>query len=177
MNKALIVIDMQNDFCHQNGVLTTPEAQAIIPKVAALVDLYHENGDTIYYTRDSHDENYLHTQEGQKLPIEHCKYGSWGWRVVNEVDLQEVGNSKVYHLDKETFAYNAWEDEHLDQYDEVVICGVVSSICVIANAIMIKALYPELPIKFIAYASAGLNSEDHKAAIQVMRSSQIEVIE
>ena len=78
---------------------------------------------------------------------------------------------------KNAFAYNDWDSMELDQYDEVILCGVVSSICVISNAIVIKSLYPELPVKFAAYASAGLNLEDHACACAVMRSCQIEVIE
>lgn len=176
-NRALIVIDVQNDFCHPNGALTTPEAQAIIPQIIKLVEEFKDTGEAIYYTRDSHDFNYSDTQEGQKLPVQHCMYGSWGWRVVDRVDLPLNESDNVYHLNKKTFAYDNWQDEHLDQYDEIWICGVVSSICVVSNALVIKGLYPEIPIKFLAYASAGLSPENHKAAIEVMRSCQIEVIE
>jgi nicotinamidase-related amidase len=178
MNRALIVIDMQNDFCHPNGALTTKEAQEIVPQVIKLVDEFRNSGEAIFYTLDTHDSDYMSTQEGQKLPVMHCQYGSWGWRIIDGVDLihsSEMDN--VYHLMKNTFAYNDWGSIQLDQYDEIIICGLVSSICVIANAIVIKSLYPELPIKFAAYTSAGLTPENHKAAIEVMRSNQIEVLE
>lgn len=177
MNRALVVIDMQNDFCHPNGALTTKEAQAIVPEVAKLVEEFRQTGEPICYTMDTHDSDYLHTQEGQKLPIDHCRYGSWGWRIVDTVDLKLAETDNVYHVMKNSFAYNDWDAAELDRYDEVVVCGLVSSICCIANCVAIKTAYPELPIKFVAYASAGLTPDNHKAAIEVMRSLQIEVIE
>ena len=177
MNRALIVIDMQNDFCHPNGALTTKEAQEIVPEVAKLVEEFRNSGEAIYFTQDTHDLDYLKTQEGQKLPIDHCRYGSWGWRIADGVDLKLTEADNVYHLKKNAFAYNDWDSEELDKYDEVILCGVVSSICVISNAIVIKSLYPELPVKFAAYASAGLDPVDHMCACAVMRSCQIEVIE
>ena len=133
--RALIVIDAQNDFAHPDGVLTTPEAQAAVPEVKKLVDTFLAAEENIYCTKDTHDENYLRTQEGQKLPVEHCRQGSWGWEFVKE-------------------------------------CGIIEE-----EALLIKTFFPEVPIKFIAYASAGLTPENHKAAIEVMRSCQIEVIE
>ena len=177
MNRALIVIDMQNDFAFTGGTLVTKEAISIVPKVRELVNEFLQNEEAIYFTRDTHDEGYRWTQEGQKLPVSHCRYGSWGWQIIDEVDVKETAYNNVKHLNKMQFAYNAWEDENLDQYDEIWLCGVVSSICVISNALAIKMIYPNLPIKFVAYASAGLTPEDHKAAIQVMHSSQVEVIE
>lgn len=176
MNKALIVIDMQNDFI--TGALGSTEAQAIIPEVKKLVEIFHKNGDSIYYTQDTHyAADYPLSQEGIKLPVLHCVMGSWGWRIVDGVDFI-LGSAErpIYHLNKETFAYNDWEEENLDQYDEIWICGLVSSICVVSNALIIKGLYPELPIKFVSYASAGLSPENHAAAIEIMKSCQIEVI-
>ena len=177
MNRALIVIDMQNDFCHPNGVLTTKEAQECVPAVIKLVEEFRNSGEAIYFTQDTHDYDYFETQEGRNLPVEHCQYGTWGWRIIDGVDLKLTETDNVYHLMKNAFAYNDWEALELDQYDEIVICGVVSSICVISNALVIKGLYPELPIKFISYASAGLDMVDHMCACAVMRSCQIEVIE
>jgi len=176
--KALIVIDAQNDFCDHNGILTNPEAEAAVPKIEMLVNNYHKKGYSIYYTQDTHTQEYLKTQEGKNLPVPHCLYGSWGWRVKNGIDIPAgSANYPVYHLYKKSFGYDDWEDEHLDQYSEITVCGFVSSICVISNILIIKALYPELKIKFAAYASAGLTPENHAAAIEVMRSCQIEVIE
>ena len=171
--KALIVIDVQNDFV--TGSLGSEAAQAIIPKVSALVDEFYGNRDAIYYTQDTHFDDYSKTQEGEKLPIKHCRFNTEGWQIVKEVNVPDGPN--IYRITKETFGYINWNKFHLNQYDEIVICGLVSSICVISNALILKALYPELPIKFVAYASAGLTPENHKAACEVMRSCQIEVIE
>lgn len=176
MNRVLIVVDMQNDFVHKNGSLTNPEAQACVPAVRALIEEFHKNGEMIYFTQDTHSEDYRNTQEGQKLPVDHCRYGTWGWQVINECDIKETDRTKVRHLNKDHFGYDDWFSEHLEKYDEIWICGVVSSICVISNALIIKELCPETPIKFPAYASAGLNPMNHACAIEVMRSCQIEVI-
>ena len=174
--RALIVVDMQNDFAAAGGTLTTKEAINIVHNVYELVNEFLENGDAIYFTRDTHDEGYRWTQEGMKLPVEHCRYGTWGWQIVNGLDVKETPHNNVKHLNKHQFAYDAWEDEDLGQYDEIVVCGVVSSICCISNCLVIKSIYPELPIKFAAYASAGLNPTNHANAIDVMRSCQIEVL-
>ena len=178
MNRVLIVVDMQNDFAHKNGALTTPEAQKCVPAVCALIDEFRKNNEMIYFTQDTHFEDYRSTQEGLKLPIDHCRYGSWGWRIIDECDIKEdAPQAKVKHLSKTTFGYEDWFIEHLEKYDEIWLCGLVSSICVVSNALIIKQLCPETPIKFVAYASAGLNPANHKAAIEVMRSCQIEIVE
>ena len=173
--KALIVVDVQNDFV--TGSLGSIAAQNIIPEVRALVEKFTINGDAIYFTQDTHEIDYLRTQEGQKLPIEHCRYGSFGWQIIDEINIKPTLNNSIFYLHKNSFGYNAWEDLELDKYEEIWICGLISSICVITNALLIKTFYPEIPIKFIAYASAGLSPENHKAACEVMRSCQIEVIE
>ena len=176
MNRALIVIDMQNDFAAAGGSLATKEAINIVSSVYQLVNEFLQNDEFIYFTQDTHDEGYRWTQEGTKLPVEHCKYGTWGWQIVNGIDVKETSHNRVKHLNKMQFAYDGWENEDLNQYDEIIICGVVSSICVISNALVIKSIYPDLPIKFASYASAGLNPADHANACAVMRSCQIEVI-
>ena len=174
--KALIVIDAQNDFCHHNGVLTSAAAEAAVPEIAKLVSRFHKKGYPIYYTQDTHNYDYLKTQEGKNLPTLHCLYGSWGWRIHDEINIP--GSSSrypVYHLNKAAFGYDDWESEHLDQYSEIVVCGFVSSICVISNILIIKSLYPELPITFVANASAGLSPENHAAAIEVLKSNQVKI--
>ena len=176
MNRVLIVIDMQNDFVHKNGSLTNPQAEACVPAVQALIEEFHKNNEMIYFTQDTHFEDYRSTQEGLKLPVDHCRYGSWGWQIIPECDLKEDVAKRVRHLTKTTFGYDDWFTEHLEKYDEIWICGVVSSICVISNALIIKQLCPETPIKFVAYASAGLNPMNHACTIEVMRSCQIEIV-
>ena len=173
--KALIVVDVQNDFV--TGSLGSFEAQSIIPAVKDLIETYQKNGDAIYYTQDTHThDEYLKSQEGVKLPVEHCIWGTWGWRIVDGCDIKGTYNN-VYHYHKDKFGYDYWEDCNLSNCEEITICGLVSSICVVTNALLIKTAFPEVPIKFAAYASAGLSSDNHAAAIEVMRSCQIEVIE
>lgn len=177
MARALVVIDAQKDFTI--GSLGTPEACRAAPYIAKLVDEFLHEGNPIYYTMDTHDTNYLETQEGINLPIAHCILDSDGWQILDGIDVKSTEFNKVYHLNKDTFSYDFWEDEdlELDKCEEIYICGFVSSICVIANALALKTAYPEIPIKFVSYASAGLTPENHKAAIEVMRSCQIEIID
>lgn len=178
MSKALIVVDMQNDFCAPGGALTTPEAQAIVPRVRELVFEFLRRGDFIYFTQDTHRLDYLKTQEGRNLPVEHCIKGTWGWFINVECDIKELAeNTHVKHLCKRTFGYDDWESEFLDQYEEVVICGVCTDICVISNIVNIKTFNSELPIKVYADACAGVTPEKHAAALEVMKSLQVEVIE
>lgn len=174
--KALIVVDVQNDFV--TGALGSAAAQAIVPKVRELIEQFHNNGDAIYFTQDTHTDKYLvDTQEGKKLPVEHCMYETWGWKIVDGIDIPSIFKNNVYHLYKSNFGYNSWQYWRLSKYEEIWICGLVSSICVVTNALLIKTFAPEVPMKFIAYASAGLSPENHAAACEVMRSCQIEVVE
>jgi len=170
--KALIVVDVQNDFT--SGTLGTKEAVAAIPIIKQYVDRFHADGHKIIYTRDSHDADYLNTLEGKKLPIEHCFRGSWGWRVVDEIGYKESEN--VSYVNKWQFGYDDWEGEYLDQYDEVVMLGFCTDICVISNALTIKTFYPNLPITVIAAGCAGTTPEKHNAALDIMESCQINVI-
>lgn len=173
--KALIVVDVQNDFCNVNGALSNKETIEVVPKIAALVEQFRLNDDTIIYTRDTHDISYLLSQEGRNLPIKHCMYGSWGWKNVNEVDTAEIPNKNIMHINKNTFGYDCWEDEELDMYEEVIVCGVMTDICVISNVVNIKTNYPDLPIIVIADCCAGTTPERHVAAIEVMKSLQVEI--
>lgn len=172
MNKILIVVDMQNDFI--DGVLGSEEAKAIVPKVKKKILEYQKNGDDIIFTRDTHGKCYLNTPEGKKLPIPHCIKGTHGWNIGLEIT---PNNYKI--IDKVTFGYISWKDE-LD-YDypytrEIELCGLDSDICVITNALILKTLYPETEITVDASCCAGSTPEKHKAAVEVMKSCQINVI-
>ena len=169
---ALIVVDVQNDFT--TGALGTKEAKAAIPFIEGFLCKFHADGNRIFYTRDTHDANYLNTQEGKHLPIEHCMFGSHGWRVVDSVGYAE--SEQVTYLNKSQFGYDDWESEHLDQYDKIFIMGFCTDICVIANALAIKILYPELPIMIVSNGCAGSTPEKHLAALEVMRSCQFNVL-
>lgn len=164
--RTLIVIDMQNDFI--TGSLGTKEAQMIVPNVKRKIQEYADRGDQIIFTRDTHDTHYLETQEGKMLPVEHCVYATPGWQIVEGL---EVPGCK--YIDKETFGWNNWKDH---SFGEIELIGVCSDICVISNALILKAQFPEIKITVDASCCAGVTPELHEAALKVMRSCQINVI-
>ena len=166
--KTLIVIDMQNDFV--TGSLGTKEAQAIVPNVKRKIQEYVDRGDQIIFTRDTHDTDYLETQEGKMLPVEHCIYPSKGWDIVDGIDIPHYP-----HINKRSFGWKLWNGFGFD-FEEVELIGVCSDICVISNALILKAQFPEVKITVDASCCAGVTPELHEAALKVMRSCQINVI-
>lgn len=173
-NRVLICIDCQNDFI--TGALGSEAANAAVPNIRKLIDEYMANGENIICTMDTHwDDEYLDTYEGKHLPIKHCIYKSDGWQL--DKRIKDVENYQNYFfIYKESFGFDDWKSSHLDQYDEITICGFCSSICCMANAQIIHALYPETPITFVENASAGLSEADHLAAITIMKDCQINVV-
>lgn len=175
MRKTLIVVDMQNDFVY--GPLGTPEARAIVPNVKKKIAEYIANGDEVIFTMDTHGKDYLSTREGKYLPVEHCLYKTDGWKVCDEVDIPEAE-----HIYKYTFGYDEWDIEgNCDAYhdrnlQEVELVGVCTDICVVSNALIIKAMYPEIDITVDASCCAGVTPETHKAALMTMRNCQINII-
>lgn len=165
--KTLIVVDMQNDFV--GGSLGSPEVKGIVGKVKEKVQEYLTNGDQVIFTRDTHDVNYLSTNEGKYLPVEHCLRGSQGWEIIEELDA-----SGCKCIDKETFGFMGWSDIELGS--EVELVGVCTDICVISNALIIKAQFPESDITVDATCCAGVTPETHKAALVSMKSCQINVV-
>ena len=167
--KALIVIDMQNDFI--SGSLGTPEAQAIVPKVQEKLENYSILYDEVIFTQDTHfDYNYFDTNEGKHLPVRHCIKATYGWFVHPSIDDQERP-----HIEKKSFGYIPWKDV-LGDVDEIEIVGLCTDICVVSNALILKALFPEATITVDAGCCAGTTPENHKAALQVIKSCQIIVI-
>lgn len=173
-NKTLlVVVDMQNDFV--TGPLGSAEAKAIVPKVAEKV----KGADFVMFTMDTHGENYLSTQEGKKLPVPHCIYGSDGHKLVD--GLIDQCAKKPGILYKETFG-SIQLAEHVrvmhqsGQIDRVELVGVCTDICVISNALTIKAFCPEIPISVDAACCAGVTQESHRNALAAMKACQIEVI-
>lgn len=170
--KILVVVDMQNDFV--TGALGTPEAQAIVENVKART----ESGefDKIIYTKDTHPINYLDTFEGKRLPVPHCIKGTEGWNIIPE--LQTDGEI----IEKTTFGsyeligtlINCFTDGR--EFEEIELCGLCTDICVISNALMVRAVYPSVPITVRANCCAGVTPELHEAALKIMESCQIEVI-
>lgn len=167
MKKTLIVIDLQNDFI--TGSLGTKEAQAIVPNVKKKIEEYKARGDEIIFTRDTHRADYLETNEGKHLPIEHCIHGTYGWIIANEVNYPEYK-----HINKRTFGHVLWEYE--GEFEEIEIVGLCTDICVVSNALILKAQFPEINITVDASCCAGVTPESHQAALTIMKMCQINVI-
>lgn len=167
MMNTLIVIDMQNDFV--TGSLGTKEAQAIVPNIRKKIQEYIDRGDQVFFTRDTHSKNYLKTQEGEKLPVKHCMKNSVGWEIIDGLNTD---GSLI--INKSQFGFPYWY-----QYDlrgDIEIAGVCTDICVVSNALIIKAQFPEKEVTVDASCCAGVTPELHEAALNVMRSCQINVI-
>ena len=165
----LIVVDMQNDFI--DGALGTPEAVAILPHVKAKIENF--NGQIIF-TRDTHETNYLTTQEGRNLPVEHCIKGTHGWQIHPELELLR----KTEAIDKPTFGSTALVHllQRAQDLESVELIGLCTDICVISNAMLIKAAFPEVPVTVDAKCCAGVTPQSHKNALDAMKMCQIKVI-
>ena len=166
--KLLIVVDMQVDFI--NGTLGSPHAQAIVPPVVEKVKDF--DGEVIF-TRDTHTSDYLSTQEGRKLPVEHCIKDSDGWQICPE--LAPYAKNIV---DKITFGSVTLPEiisENYDKVDEIELCGLCTDICVISNAMILKASFPEVKISVDSTCCAGVSVDSHNTALDAMRAVQIEV--
>jgi nicotinamidase-related amidase len=210
--RVLILIDMQNDFI--SGSLANQEAQAAIP--AILEKIKNFDGDVIYLTMDTHQKNYLDTPEGKKLPVEHCIYGTDGWRVTSQVEDAVVAKAKegvqVKFIPKPTFGsiesvhfdnriklVGKWKKYFKPEYSlvenilynleindkheigkipmEIEMCGFCTDICVVSNALILKAFtYDFAEITVDSKCCAGVTPEKHEAALEVMRSCQINII-
>ena len=174
--KVLIIVDMQNDFV--GGALGTQEAQAIVPSVESKVRQFSEKGlGKIIFTRDTHWADYAETQEGKMLPVPHCLIGSDGWKIIPQ--LHSYLHDRCAHaVNKGSFGYDDWADEFGSgkSIESFELAGVCTDICLVSNALILKALYPEIPIYVDASCCAGTTPKNHAAALQVMKSCQIHVI-
>lgn len=168
MKKALIVIDMQNDFV--SGALKNPDAEAIVSDIAKRILEF--DGDVIA-TRDTHAENYLSTTEGKHLPVTHCVKDTQGWQIVTEI-ADALNKKHAVVIDKPTFGYLDWE--LLRGYDEVEMVGTCTDICVVSNALIIKALHPDLTLSVNASLCAGTTKQNHDSALAVMACCQVKII-
>ena len=166
--KFLIVVDMQVDFT--TGSLGSPHAAAIIPHVVEKVKGFDGK---VIFTRDTHAQNYLQTQEGTKLPVVHCIKDTDGWQICDA--LRPFADTVI---DKETFG--SMDLPHLlrqmgEPIDSITLCGLCTDICVISNAMIVKAAFPEVPITVDASCCAGVTEESHRTALDAMRAVQITV--
>ncbi len=171
MKKALVIVDVQNDFV--DGALGTKEAVNIIPSV---VEEIQKDYDQIYVTYDTHEDNYLDTLEGKYLPVKHCIKDSEGWSLNSEVK-KALENKKYISVEKPTFGSFALV-QYLTTYqpDEITIIGLCTDICVISNALLLRAALSNTTINVVEKACAGVTVEKHNAAIEVMKSCQINIL-
>ena len=172
--KYLLVIDMQNDFISE--ALGTPEAPDVVPAVCDLIRGF--DGEVIY-TRDTHGEDYLNTQEGRKLPVSHCIRGTEGWQICREVTACMKPDAEV--IDKVTFGFSDLPQIILEKNggkepQEVHFAGLCTDICVISNAMICKAAFPEAAIIVHSGCCAGVTPESHQTALDAMAACQIEIV-
>ena len=169
----LVVVDMQNDFI--SGSLGTEEAKRIVPAAAEKIKSFHGR---VLFTRDTHEGSYLSTQEGKSLPGEHCVRGTQGWQIAPEiealrkeapVDKPSFGSISLAEILKAQHTYG----EHISS---ITLIGLCTDICVISNAIILKAYLPEVPIIVDAACCAGVTPESHIRALDAMKMCQIDVI-
>lgn len=172
MRRILVVIDMQNDFI--DAALGTPEAAAIVENVKARIREYPP--ENVYATMDTHGENYLDTQEGQFLPVKHCIKGSSGWEIRSDIAELLTG---AHIFEKPTFGSTALAAElariAANEEIELELFGLCTDICVVSNALLLKACMPEVKITVDSTCCAGVTPEKHLAALETMRSCQIVV--
>ena len=171
--RVLVVIDMQNDFIDQ--ALGTKEAVGIVGNVAKKIKGFDGK---VIYTKDTHGENYLDTQEGRNLPVTHCVRKSEGWQITSALPVAEdaVIFEKPTFGSKELGIY--LEDlAKKEDIEEIEVIGLCTDICVISNALLIKAFLPEVKITVDSKCCAGVTPESHKNALEAMKMCQINIIE
>ena len=171
MQDILIVVDMQNDFI--DGALGTAEAVAIVPRVAEKVKGFKG---TVIFTRDTHSETYMQTQEGRNLPVPHCIKGSHGWEVCPALEPLRTGHT----IDKPTFGSAELgklllELDAKEPVGSITLVGLCTDICVISNVMIAKAFLPEVPVTVDAACCAGVTPESHRNALSAMKMCQVRI--
>ena len=164
----LIVIDMQVDFI--SGSLGSDRAQAIVPNVVELVKNFDGK---VFFTRDTHGKNYLRTQEGRNLPVEHCIQGTPGWQICPE--LREYAQNIVDKLSFGSISLPRLLAQE-GTPESITLCGLCTDICVISNAMILKSAFPETPIRVVSGCCAGVTEKSHETALAAMEAVQINVI-
>ena len=182
MTDLLIVVDMQRDFV--SGALGSEAARAIVPGIAARIRRAAREGTRVIFTLDTHGEDYLSTREGRHLPVSHCISGTTGWTL--EPDIAAACEQGMTSYEKPTFGsvelmrdVAAWALAERGSADgagvSIELCGVCTDICVVSNALLIKAALPEADVAVDSALCAGVTPEKHEAALETMRSCQIDV--
>lgn len=173
MEKILVIVDMQKDFV--DGSLGTKEAQTIVPAVKNKIESF--DGELIF-TKDTHTEGYLQTQEGKNLPVPHCIKGTPGHEIIDE--LQPYTKKALAIFEKETFGSRKLasflKELHKEkEIESIELVGLCTDICVVSNALLIKAFLPEVSIAVDSSCCAGVTPEKHESALKTMESCQIEI--
>ena len=174
MSRMLVVVDMQNDFI--DGALGTAEAVAIVPKVIEKIKGFKGQ---VLYTRDTHDEHYMETLEGKKLPVPHCIYETDGWQLQPEIgQMAKAANSLIF--DKPAFGSLGLAGclsgiAKVAKIDEIELVGLCTDICVISNALLLKATLPETNIVVDSSCCAGVTPESHEIALKALAACQVEI--
>ena len=169
MSKILVVVDMQNDFI--DGALGTSEALKIVPYVKEVIKGFDGK---VFFTRDTHFENYMESQEGKNLPVPHCIKGTYGWEIRNELDMLRTTEP----IDKLTFGSSDLVEvlKSQGEIESITFLGLCTDICVISNVMVTKAFFPEIPLIVDARGCAGVTPESHKRALEAMKVCQVKVI-
>lgn len=171
MQTVLVVVDMQNDFI--DGALGTKEAVAIVENVKKKIENFEG---TVLFTRDTHYEDYMETQEGKNLPVPHCIKGTKGWEIREELEALRTTEA----IDKITFGSAKlpgvlYELAEKDPIESITFVGLCTDICVISNVMVTKSFMPEIPIIVDASCCAGVTPESHKTALEAMKVCQVKV--
>ena len=172
MKKAIVVVDMQKDFI--DGALGTKEAQEMLPRMEKKLAAARAAGTALVFTMDTHGADYLATQEGQKLPVPHCIRGTEGWEIA--AVLQPFAREAAAVLEKPAFGSTALPVVLAD-YEAIELVGLCTDICVISNALLLKAFYPEKKISVDASCCAGVTQESHANALRAMEMCQVEILQ
>ena len=171
MKSCLLVIDMQNDFI--TGSLGSKEAEVIVPLVKSRIENAIKDDEDIFFTKDTHYDSYLDTREGEFLPVKHCIEGTKGHDICDELKPFEKNAKNIFI--KNTFGFKDFP-KYLNDYDKITLIGLCTDICVISNALLIKAAYPEAVVSVDSACCAGVTPESHKNALEAMKMCQINII-
>ena len=191
---VLVVVVLQNDFV--DGALGTPEAQAIVPNVAKYIEEHADPNTLVIFTKDTHEENYMDTLEGKKLPVPHCIKGTAGHGINDSVfkayvnvmrsykdpyDIYPLADMNTLRIEKPTFGSIELQNilytiNDIERVEEITLMGIDTSICVLSNAILAKATLPETEVNVVANCCSSVTPESHKTALEAMKLCQINII-
>lgn len=173
MRKLLVVVDMQNDFI--DGSLGTPEAVAIVENVKNKIREYDLKD--VFVTMDTHTPDYLDTQEGRNLPVVHCVKGTEGWQIRSDI-RELLQGARIYEkpaFGSTELARDIAAEAAGGEISEIELIGLCTDICVVSNALLIKAALPEVPVAVDASCCAGVTPQSHQAALETMKMCQVHI--